>query len=79
MVHMNVEKIRTAKGVTKTHIAKKLGKTLQGYRHMASGSVKIGAEELMVIADALAVDIRVFFDNKLTETVIKKIKDTLTA
>lgn len=79
MIHINVEKIRIAKGVTKTHIAKKLGKTLQGYRHMASGDVKIGAEELMVIADALAVDIRIFFDNKLTDSVIEKLKGTLTA
>jgi transcriptional regulator with XRE-family HTH domain len=72
MVHENVERIRKAKGVTKTHIANKLGLTLQGYRHIASGDVRLDVERLEIIADALDVEPAIFFDNKLTESVIKR-------
>lgn len=70
MVHENVERIRKARGVTKTHLAKKLGMTLQGYRHIASGSVRLDVERLRILASALGVEPAVFLDDKLTETVI---------
>ncbi|MRG86970.1 helix-turn-helix domain-containing protein [Salinibacillus xinjiangensis] len=71
MIHENVEKIRKAKGVTKTHLAKKLNLSLQGYRHITSGEVKLDVERLNVIAKSLGVSPAIFFDNKLTESVIK--------
>lgn len=72
MVHENVERIRKAKGVTKTHLAKKLNMTLQGYRHIESGKVRLDVEKLKVIAEALGVEPAIFFDNKLTESVTNK-------
>lgn len=69
MVYENVERIRKSKGVTKTHLAKKLGMTLQGYRHLTSGEVKLDVERLRVISEALNVEISVFFDTKLTDIV----------
>jgi transcriptional regulator with XRE-family HTH domain len=73
LVHINVERIRKAKGVTKTYLAKKLNLSLQGYRHIASGTVRLDAERLKVIAEVLGVDPAVFFDNKLTESVINRL------
>ncbi|MBO0962380.1 helix-turn-helix transcriptional regulator [Neobacillus sp. MM2021_6] len=74
MVHENVEKIRLAKGITKTHIANKLNLSLQGYRHITSGEVRLDVERLKVIANVLGVDPAIFFDNKLTESVIREIE-----
>lgn len=72
MVHENVEKIRVHKGITKTHIAKKLQLSLQGYRHIANGDVRLDADRLIVLAKELGVEVGVFFSDKLTESVIKK-------
>lgn len=72
MVHENVERIRKAKGISKTYVADKLGISLQGYRHIASGNVRLDVERLKTIADALGEDVAIFFDNKLTESVILK-------
>lgn len=77
MVHLNVEKIRKAKGVTKTHLANKLNMSLQGYRHITSGEVRLDVERLRVIAWVLGVEVGVFFDNKLTESVISELKGSL--
>lgn len=76
MIHKNVEKIRKSKGVTMTHLASKLDLTLQGYSHIASGSVRLDVERLKVIGLVLNVDPGVFFDDKLTESVIGKIEGT---
>lgn len=76
MVHENVEKIRVAKGITKTHIANKLNLSLQGYRHITTGEVKLDVERLKIIANVLGVNPAVFFDNELTESVIKEIDKT---
>lgn len=75
MVHENVERIRKAKGVTKTHLASKLGLSLQGYRHITSGSVRLDVERLKIIASELSVDPAVFFDTNLTESVIKELSN----
>ncbi|MGG0890292.1 helix-turn-helix domain-containing protein [Cytobacillus horneckiae] len=74
MIHENVEKVRVAKGITKTHIASKLQMSLQGYRHITSGDVRLDVERLKIIANVLNVSPAIFFDNKLTESVIKEIK-----
>lgn len=75
MIHENVEKLRKAKGVSKTHLATKLDLTLQGYSHIAAGSVRLDAERLKVIGLVLNVDPGIFFEDKLTESVIKKIEE----
>lgn len=78
MIHKNVEKIRKAKGVTMTHLASKLQLSLQGYRHIETGSVRLDAERLKLIGLVLNVDPGVFFDESLTESVIKRIeKETI--
>lgn len=74
MVHENVEKIRKAKGVTKTHIANALGMSLQGYRHLATGGVRMDVERLQMIANVLDVEAAIFFNDQLTESVIEKHK-----
>lgn len=75
MVHENLKKIRTAKGVTQTHLAKKLNISNMSYSRMENGDAKIDVERLKVISTALSVDIAVFFDNKLTDSVIKDLAD----
>lgn len=70
MIQANVERIREAKGVTKTHVANKLGISLQGYRHITTGDVRLDVDRLIVIANVLGVEPAVFFDNELTESVI---------
>jgi transcriptional regulator with XRE-family HTH domain len=70
MVHENVEKIRYAKGITKTHMAKKLGLSLQGYIHITTGNVRLDVERLKIIANILDVNPAVFFNDGLTESVI---------
>ncbi len=76
MVHENVEKIRVAKGITKTHIANKLNMSLQGYRHITSGEVRLDVERLIIIASVLGVEPAVFFDNELTESVVRNLDKT---
>lgn len=75
MVHINVRRIRKARGVTKTHVANKLGISLQGYRHIEQGNVRLDVERLRIIAVVLSVDVAIFFDDKLTESVISSIKE----
>lgn len=74
MIHENVEKIRVAKGITKSHIARKLKMSAMGYHHIATGSTRLDAERLKVIANILGVDPAVFFDSKLTESVVEEQK-----
>lgn len=73
MVHVNVRRIRKAKGITQTHMANMLSISLQGYRHIEQGNVRLDVERLRVIAVVLSVDVAVFFDDELTESVIKKL------
>jgi transcriptional regulator with XRE-family HTH domain len=74
MIHENVERIRKARGVSKTHIANAVNLSLQGYRHIASGAVRLDAERLKIIGSVLEVDPGIFFDNKLTDSVINEIE-----
>ena len=73
-VNTNIKRVREAKGVTKTFIAKFLGMSLQGYRYIEDGEVKLDVERMKKIADALCVDSAVFLDDKLTDCVIKKMQ-----
>lgn len=72
-VNENIEKIRKAKGVTKTFIANKLAMSLQGYRYLENGEVRLDVDRLQLIAKALGVDSAIFLDDKLTDSVIKRL------
>ncbi|MEG6615344.1 helix-turn-helix transcriptional regulator [Peptococcaceae bacterium 1198_IL3148] len=72
-VRQNIEKLRVAKGITKTYVAGKLGLSLQGYRHIIAGT-SLDVERLKVIAEVLGVKPAVFFDNKLTDSVIRSLQ-----
>ncbi|TCZ76150.1 XRE family transcriptional regulator [Paenibacillus albiflavus] len=67
-VHQKVEEVRVSKGVTKTHIAKKCGKTTSWYHGISTGRRTLNVDSLQQIATALDVDIRIFFENELSDT-----------
>jgi transcriptional regulator with XRE-family HTH domain len=79
MIHLNVEKIREARGVTKTHLAKKLGLSLQGYRHITSGGARLDVERLKIISEVLNVSPEIFFNTELTDFVIKEFESKTSA
>ncbi|MET3657889.1 helix-turn-helix domain-containing protein [Sporosarcina psychrophila] len=65
-VYERIEEIRKRKGVTKTHIAKSCGKTVSWYYGISVGRRTPDVDSLQEIADALEVDIRVFFGDELS-------------
>jgi len=67
-VHLRIEEIRKSKGVTKTHIAKKSGKSVAWYHGISTGRRQPNVEALQQIADALETDVRDFFDQQLSDT-----------
>ncbi len=71
----NIKKLREAKGVTKTFVAKKLGMSLQGYRYLEDGDVRLDVERMKSIGKILGVDSAIFLDDVLTESVIKGIRE----
>ncbi|WP_339212996.1 helix-turn-helix transcriptional regulator [Solibacillus sp. FSL W8-0372] len=73
MVHENLKKIRTAMGVTQSHLAKKINVTGMTYSRIENGESKLDVERLKVISRTLGIDISVFFDEKLTKSVIESI------
>lgn len=73
MVNKNIAKIREAKSVTKTAIARYLGISLQAYRFLESGKTRLDVERLQLIANLLNVDCTVFFDDKKTDALIDNI------
>ena len=60
--------------MSKTFMAKGLGMSLQGYRYLENGSVKLDVERLKVIAKLLGEDSAIFFNDKLTKSVIDRIE-----
>ena len=69
-VSFNIKKIRESKGITKTFVAKTLGMSLQGYRHLENGDVRLDVERMRKIGVALGVDSSIFLNDKLTNLVI---------
>ncbi len=66
-INEKVEQIRISKGVTKKHIAEKCGHTPAWYTDIVKGrSIKV--DTLQKVADALDVDIRIFFEKELSVT-----------
>lgn len=74
MVHENLKRIRIAMGVTQSHLAKKIKVTSMTYSRIENGDSKLDVERLKVLAAALGLEVSVFFDEKLTESVIKGIE-----
>ena len=73
-VYENVARIRKAKGVTKTAVARYLGISLQAYRYLENGESRLDVERLKRIANLLGEDCSVFFDDKLSDKVVDKYK-----
>lgn len=67
-IHERIEEIRKSKGVTKTHIAKKCNRTVSWYHGISTGRRKPNVESLQQIADALGVDVKIFFDDDLSDS-----------
>lgn len=65
-IHERIEQVRKSKGVTKTFIAKRCGKTPTWYTDISNGKRGVSVEALEQIAGALGVDVRIFFDKKLS-------------
>jgi transcriptional regulator with XRE-family HTH domain len=72
MVADNIERIRKAKGITKTFLANRLGLSLQGYRYSVSSDTTLDAARIKKISMVFDVEPGIFFDDKLTETVINE-------
>lgn len=60
MVHENLKRIRLAKGVKQSHLAKKLNVSNMTYSRMETGESRIDVERLIIISKALSVNIEVF-------------------
>lgn len=73
-VHSNVRRLRIAKGISLTHVANQLGLTRQGYSLKEKGISPIDADELTHISEIVGEVPGVFFDDKLTSTVIDGIR-----
>lgn len=74
MVHENLKKIRMAMGVTQSHLAKKINVTGMTYSRIENGESKLDVERLKVISIALGVEVGIFFNDSLTDSVIKEVE-----
>lgn len=68
----NIEKIRKSREITKTELAKRIGISLQGYRHIINGTVRLDVSRVEELAAALNVEATIFFNDELTDTVINR-------
>lgn len=71
-VYENIMRIRKAKGVTKTFIAKQLGVSLQCYRYLENGDVRLDVNRMQKIGKILGVQSAVFLDDGLTDSVVRE-------
>lgn len=67
-IHIRVENVRVSRGVTKTHIARACNKTVAWYSDVSKGKIRLTVDDLEKIAKALNVDVRIFFESKLSVT-----------
>lgn len=70
-VQKNIRRVRLAKGITQTAVANYLGISRMSYNRLELSSVSIDPNFLPKIANFLETDMKVFFDDKLTESVMK--------
>ena len=68
----NVKKIRQAKGVKQKSVAEFLNISQMRYSRIENTNKSIDTIMLEKIAKFLDVDVSIFFDDKLTESVISK-------
>lgn len=68
----NIEAIRKNKGITKSHIGNYCGKTGAWYGDIVKGRRRIYLNDVFLIAEALNLDEKVFFDKKLNVTLSSK-------
>ncbi len=73
MICENVKRVRVTRGITKRRIAKGINVTEMTYGRIENGNSKLSAEHLKIIATILGVPVATFFDEKLTDSVIKEI------
>lgn len=67
-VYLKIEEIRKRKGVTKSHIARACNRTPQWYSKVSKGEITLDVITIQLIAKALEVDVKNFFDQKLNVT-----------
>jgi len=68
----NIEIVRKSRGVTKTHIGNYCGKTGAWYGDIVKGRRRVYLSDLLLIAEALNEDVKIFFDQELSETLRNK-------
>lgn len=64
---MNLKKLRKAKGLTQTDVAKKLGVTQSAYAHYENGIRKLEADKLPLIAKILGVGVEELYGGEATK------------
>lgn len=67
-ISQKIEYIRQQKGILKSHIASKCGYKPSWYTDIANGKKRIAVDDLQKIADALGVNVTIFFEENLSET-----------
>ncbi len=70
-VHDRVEQVRMRKGVSKAHIARKCGHSISWYSDLSKGRRGMSVKALQDIAVALEVNAKIFFDDDISDTLIK--------
>lgn len=73
-VQDNIKKVRTAKGVTQRALANYLGITEMSYSRLENQNERVDSIQLYKIAKFLNVDLDIFFNEKLTESVVYNLK-----
>lgn len=73
-VYENVRAVRIAKGIKGSHVAEHANLTRQEYHDRETGKVRLSVEEMKIIAPIIGENIEVFFDDKLTKSVLRKLK-----
>lgn len=68
-----IEHMRAQKGITKTHIAKHCGHTISWYSAITKGRRGLDSNDLVMIADAMDMEIQISFRPKLSVTLSKDI------
>lgn len=78
-VQENLKKIRTAKGVTQKAVADYIGLGEMSYSRFENEAKKVDATLLFKASKFLNVDIKIFFSDELTESVVNDLKTVHTS
>lgn len=62
MVSDNLKRIRKAKGINQSYLAKELGISSMSYSRLERGESKLNVDRLLVIAKTLNVPVAAFFE-----------------